>query len=44
VQEFKRPTGGANNTKASAMFEGCIDYSPAGDTIGSLGPPTGMIL
>ena len=40
--EYKRPTGGANNTKAFAMFEDMI-YYPAGDTIVALDARTGAV-
>jgi len=40
--EYKRPTGGANNSKAFAMFEDMI-YYPAGDTIVALDARTGTV-
>jgi alcohol dehydrogenase (cytochrome c) len=40
--EYKRPTGGANNAKAFAMFEDMI-YYPAGDTIVALDARTGTV-
>ncbi|HET9219805.1 MAG TPA: PQQ-binding-like beta-propeller repeat protein [Terriglobia bacterium] len=40
--EYKRPTGGANNSKAFAMFEDMI-YYPAGDTIVALDARTGAV-
>src|SRR5262245_55533001 len=40
--EYKRGTGGANNTKAFAMFEDMI-YYPAGDTIVALDANTGVV-
>jgi alcohol dehydrogenase (cytochrome c) len=40
--EYKRPTGGANNTKAFAMFEDMV-YYPGGDTIVALDARTGAV-
>jgi alcohol dehydrogenase (cytochrome c) len=40
--EYKRPTGGAVNAKAFAMFEDMI-YYPAGDTIVALDARTGAV-
>jgi alcohol dehydrogenase (cytochrome c) len=42
IWEYKRGTGGANNTKAFAMFEDMI-YYPAGDTIVALDAKTGAV-
>ena len=42
IWEYKRPTGGANNTKAFAIFEDMIFY-PAGDTIVALDARTGAV-
>ena len=42
IWEYKRPTGGANNTKAFAIFEDMI-YYPAGDTIVALDARTGAV-
>ena len=42
IWEYKRPTGGANNTKAFAIFEDMI-YYPAGDTIVALDARTGTV-
>src|SRR5688572_10974211 len=42
IWEYKRPTGGANNTKAFAMFEDMI-YYPANDAIVALDARTGAV-
>jgi len=42
IWEYRRPTGGASNTKTFAMFEDMVFY-PAGDTITALDMKTGAV-
>jgi alcohol dehydrogenase (cytochrome c) len=42
IWEYRRPTGGASNTKAFAMYQDMVFY-PAGDTIVALDMKTGAV-